>query len=91
MAKETFGQRLKRLREAKGLSQAKLAVAAGVSAGSLRNAEYDRREPLIGLAAKIAAALGVTLDELVGHASPPADAPAPQARPAAKGRRKPRP
>jgi len=84
MEKETFGQRLKRLREAKGLSQAKLAVAAGVSPGSLRNAEYDRREPLIGLAAKIAAALGVTLDELVGRASPPAV----NEGPAAKGRRK---
>jgi hypothetical protein len=30
------------------------------------NWEYDLREPLVGMAAKIARALGVTLDELTG-------------------------
>jgi transcriptional regulator with XRE-family HTH domain len=64
---ESFGQRLKRLRQAAGLSQAKLARAAGVPHGSPRNWEYDLREPLVGAAAKIARALGVTLDELTGE------------------------
>ncbi len=72
MAAETFGQRLKRLRESTGLSQHKLADLAGVPIGTLRGAEYDRREPKITTAAKIADALGVTLDVLAGRGSEPA-------------------
>jgi transcriptional regulator with XRE-family HTH domain len=64
--RETFGRRLKRLREAAGLSQAQLAAAACVPVGTLRNAEYDRREPLVSTAGKLAAAIGVTVDELLG-------------------------
>jgi transcriptional regulator with XRE-family HTH domain len=67
MKTETLGQRLKRLREQAGLSQAKLSVAAGVPIGTIRAAEYDRRQPLFWTAAKIAHALGVSLDELTGH------------------------
>lgn len=66
MEKDTFGARLKRLREASGMSQAKLATAAGVPLGTLQGAEYDRREPLVSTAAKLAAALGVSLDALTG-------------------------
>jgi transcriptional regulator with XRE-family HTH domain len=67
---ETMGKRLKRLREAAGLSQSQLAAAAGVPLGTLRNWEYDRREPLLGAAARLASALGVTLDELAGRTPP---------------------
>ena len=55
-------------RHAAGLSQAKLAQAAGIPITTLQNVEYDRREPLVGTAAKIAKGLGVSLDVLTGAA-----------------------
>jgi transcriptional regulator with XRE-family HTH domain len=64
--KETMGQRLKRLREEKGFSQPELAEAARVPVGSLRNWEQDRSFPLLDSAARIAHALGITLDTLAG-------------------------
>ena len=88
MKPESFGQRLKRLRERAGLSQAQLAAAANIPIGTLRGAEYDRREPLVGTANKLARALGVSLDELVGSETNPAEEPAPKPRgrpPKAKG------
>jgi transcriptional regulator with XRE-family HTH domain len=76
---ETFGARLARLRNERGITQATLAAAAGVPIGTLRNWEHDRREPLIGVAAKLARALKVSVDELVGNggqeAAPPAAKP----------------
>jgi transcriptional regulator with XRE-family HTH domain len=64
---ETFGERLKRLRERAGMSQPKLAEAAGVPVTTLRTWEQGRREPLLGAALKLAVALRVTLDELAGR------------------------
>ena len=66
MARESFGRRLKRLRMAAGLSQARLARAAGLPFGTVRNWEYDKREPLLSAAVKLAAALGVDLNVLAG-------------------------
>jgi transcriptional regulator with XRE-family HTH domain len=63
---ETMGQRLQRIREACGLSQSDLARAADVPLGSLKNWEQGRRVPLLDTAARVAAALGCTLDELAG-------------------------
>jgi DNA-binding XRE family transcriptional regulator len=71
MATETLGQRIKRLRERAGLSQAGAAAAAGVPVATLRNWEYDRRVPLLTAAAELAEALGVELGELAkGEAIP---------------------
>jgi transcriptional regulator with XRE-family HTH domain len=67
-----MGERFKRLRERAGLSQAEAAAVAGVPFTTLRNWEQDRREPLLGAAAKLAVALGCTLDELAGIAEPAA-------------------
>jgi transcriptional regulator with XRE-family HTH domain len=67
MSRETFGKRLRRLRQATGLSQAHLALAAGVPVGTLRGWEYDRREPLVSAAAKLAKGLGVSLDVLAAN------------------------
>src|SRR5262245_32568467 len=65
MAKgETMGNRLKRLREAAGLSQPKLAKAACVPVGTLRNWEQDQRVPRLDTAFRVAKALGVSLDLL---------------------------
>jgi len=69
---ESMGERFKRLREAAGLSQSEAAAAAGVPPASLRNWEQDRREPLLGAAARLAQALRVSLDVLAGLAETPA-------------------
>jgi transcriptional regulator with XRE-family HTH domain len=84
VAKETAGQRFKRLREAAGLSQSQAAAASGVPVGTLRNWEYGRRTPTPDVAARYAATLGVSLDVLAGTA---AEAPEPQAGAEAQGGR----
>jgi transcriptional regulator with XRE-family HTH domain len=61
-----MGQRLQRLRQAAGMSQQKLAEAASVSVFTLRNWEQDRRGVPLEVAARIAVALDVSLDELAG-------------------------
>jgi transcriptional regulator with XRE-family HTH domain len=61
-----MGQRLQRIREARGLSQAQLARKAGVPPASLRNWEQDRRGISLEAAARIAVALGISLDDLAG-------------------------
>jgi transcriptional regulator with XRE-family HTH domain len=65
-----MGERLQRLRRVAGLSQAALARAAGVPLGTLRGWEYGRRTPLLDAAARLAVALGVSLDELADIATP---------------------
>jgi transcriptional regulator with XRE-family HTH domain len=51
------------------MSQPALAAAARVPVATLRNWEQDRREPKLYTAARVAEALGVSLDELVGEVS----------------------
>jgi transcriptional regulator with XRE-family HTH domain len=63
---KAMGKRLQELRLSKELSQTQLAKLAGVPVGSLRSWEYGRREPLLSTAARLAIALGVSLDELAG-------------------------
>jgi transcriptional regulator with XRE-family HTH domain len=61
-----MSHRLKKLREAAGMTQASLAAAAGVSVRSYQQWELGVRTPLFDAAARIARALGVSLDELAG-------------------------
>jgi transcriptional regulator with XRE-family HTH domain len=61
-----MSHRLKMLREAAGMTQAALAAAAGVSVRSYQQWEQGVRTPLFDAAARIAQALGVSLDELAG-------------------------
>jgi transcriptional regulator with XRE-family HTH domain len=75
MSTETSGERLQRLRKAAGLSQPGLAKAAGVPAATIRNWEQGRRGPLLENAAKLAVALGVSLDELAGLTADGAEKP----------------
>jgi transcriptional regulator with XRE-family HTH domain len=76
---ETFGQRLQRLRQAAGISQSKLAEAADIPIGTLRNLEQDRRIPRLDTAAALAHALGVGLDALAGGIFQPGEpVPAPK-------------
>jgi transcriptional regulator with XRE-family HTH domain len=67
MKGETMGERLKRLREAAGMSQPRLAEASGVPVGTLRQWEQDRRLPSWEGAVALADGLDVTLDELAGR------------------------
>jgi transcriptional regulator with XRE-family HTH domain len=60
----TFGEMLKALREARGLSQAEMAEAAGLNVHSYRDWEHGRSEPLFSAVRKIARVLGVSMDLL---------------------------
>jgi transcriptional regulator with XRE-family HTH domain len=63
---ESIHQRIKRLREAKGLSQEALAKLAGVTYQSVQEWERaDGTAPTRKRQAKVAAALGITVQELV--------------------------
>jgi transcriptional regulator with XRE-family HTH domain len=66
MPEGMIGKQLQKTREAANISQAKLAKAAGIPVGTLRNLEQGRRIPRLDTAIKLARALGVTLDELTG-------------------------
>jgi ribosome-binding protein aMBF1 (putative translation factor) len=61
---QTLGQRIRAAREARAQSQVKLAAAAGISQGYLSQLEQDEREPTLSIAARLAQALGMSLDEL---------------------------
>lgn len=63
---ETLGERIQRLRLAKKLTQAKLAAKAGLNLGAVRNYEQDQREPKANVIAKLALALGVSSDVILG-------------------------
>src|SRR5437016_12208068 len=62
-AGETIGQRLKRLRLKRGLSQRELA-APGVSYAYISRIEAGTRQPSVKALRKLAAKLGVTADYL---------------------------
>jgi putative transcriptional regulator len=61
-----MGERLRKLRQAAGLSQAELAARAGLTVDSVQNWEQGRSEPSLSRAARLARALGTSLDELAG-------------------------
>lgn len=63
---EEFGERLKAARERRELTQEAVAEAAEMQASRLSEYESGRLVPQLERAAKLAAALGVSLDELVG-------------------------
>ena len=62
----TFGQNLQRLRNKARLSQAGLAKRSGISVNSIQNWEIDRNQPRIEALPKLARALGVGLESLIG-------------------------
>ena len=77
----TFGDRLRALREAAGLSIYELAKRAGLSRTAVSRIEQDERQPSYETAVKLARALGVSV---AAFDDPPADSPQPTepARPA---------
>jgi transcriptional regulator with XRE-family HTH domain len=60
-----MGKRLKRIREAKGMTQAELAEAADLSRGYLIRLEAGQQDPTLGTLERLAKALKVKLSELV--------------------------
>jgi len=63
----TFGERLRRAREARGWTQHELAEKAGVDYFVVYRCERGTHDaPRVNIAAKLARALGVSLDVLAG-------------------------
>lgn len=55
--RETTGERLQRLRLAKGLTQEELTLRAGIAHGTVSRLEQDERTPTLWLFSEIAKAL----------------------------------
>ncbi len=66
-----FGDRLRRIRKAKGLTQQQVADAIGTTQRSMVYYEKDGKLPPAALTAKLAALFGVTVDELLQDADAP--------------------
>ncbi len=64
----TFGSRVAAIRKEKQLSQSELGKRAGISGDIVGKYERDEMKPSIETATKLAAALEVSLDYLVGIA-----------------------
>ena len=64
-----FNERLKELREKNNLTQEQLAKKSGVSSRMIQRYEYGTSRPRLDAAEKIAKALSVTTDELLGNAA----------------------
>ena len=62
-----IGERIKLLRNKKGLKQSELAEMANISRVAVGNYERGDRQPDIEIAARIADALGISIDELTGR------------------------
>lgn len=67
---EKFGERLKNARERRGLTPEQLAEMVGIAASRESEYESGRFAPQLEKAVRLAVALEVTLDELVGRHAP---------------------
>ena len=61
-----MAERIYNLRTAKGLSREQLGQMCGCTGRTISNYEYGMRRPTSGMALTLAAALGVTIEELLG-------------------------
>jgi transcriptional regulator with XRE-family HTH domain len=68
---EHLGEVMRRRSRALGLTQSVLAERAGVHVRQIRRYESGEQQPVLAVAARLAAALDVTLDELAGVAGAP--------------------
>lgn len=64
--KINLGQRLKELREEKGLTQKQLSEELGINSVTYLHYEKEQREPPLSLLADIAKFYGVSVDFLLG-------------------------
>lgn len=65
-----MGERIAQLRKSKGLSQAKLAKALGLSASTIAMYEQGRREPSVSILVALVNVLGATIDYLITGQTP---------------------
>lgn len=65
-----IGERIKRIRKEKQMTQEAVAERAGVMAVSLSRWENGERDPKFGDVEKVAGALGVTMEELTREEKP---------------------
>ena len=61
-----FAANLRRIMENRGMTQSELGRAVGISQGNVSMYVTGRREPRATFVLRIATALGVTTDELLG-------------------------
>lgn len=71
-AADNLANNIKQLREARGLTQAQLAKTAGIPRPTWANLESGGANPTLAVLIKVATALQVTLEELVGPPRPSA-------------------
>ena len=69
---ELFGKTLRKLRQAKELTQERLAGAAGLTTGYVNTVERGMQVPSLTTILKLAHALGVTPSELLSDFTPAA-------------------
>ena len=69
---DTIGTRVREARQKRGMSRADLARAAGLSGGAVSRIESGERSPGAETLARLARALGVELDYLMGGRQPAA-------------------
>ena len=62
---EKFGENLKRIRKAKGISQGEISRILDVDKGFVSNIENGKTNPTLATIAKIAKAIGVCVGELM--------------------------
>lgn len=67
---ESFGLRLKEIRESRALSQAALARRAGLTSPAVAQIEGGRRKPSFDTLVALAQGLEISLDSLVGLSVP---------------------
>ena len=63
-----FNERLKKFREEKSLTQVQLSELTGISARMIQKYEAGTARPRLDIAEKLAKALNVSADELLGNA-----------------------
>ncbi len=66
---ETFGPRLREIREKRELSQSEVARLAGMQPSAIAHFEADRRKPSFDNVRALAKALNVSADNLLGTTS----------------------
>jgi transcriptional regulator with XRE-family HTH domain len=68
MSIPTFGANLQTLRELRKLTQAELGARAGIAAASISHFETGQRMPSLDSLVKLADALSISVDALLGRA-----------------------
>ncbi|MBQ8556283.1 MAG: helix-turn-helix domain-containing protein [Clostridia bacterium] len=74
-----YAQRIKKLRNQRGMSQQALADMLGLSAVSVGKWERGQTQPDIGTLTRLAEIFGTTIDDLCGYTAPARDATAAEA------------